>query len=910
MPAVILLKVLLHNNDEQILRSEGSVDLIFIPLLTLSMLWQVFARIPPVIVIIISEVALDNLKQFFTISCSWNEMKKTKIILILVLLLLVFLQTSSALAHPADVYTHNIHVNLSQDALTIEWEIKPGPLLIQAIWFEADQDQDGSVSQQEADEWAAPRVSKFTALLGSQNLPLTLDEVKFPSTLDSFQAGLEYVTIHLSTPIAASNDVYRLTLHNGMEEQKSLNWFYLSAKDELKFEAPRQNNSKITFQVFPPSAQTNEQLLTTWDSSMPSLSSWQGGQAATATPPPSAPTQQQNANLEQLLDLVRAKEVTPSFYIFALGISLVLGALHALTPGHGKTVVAAYLVGSRGTTWHAVVLGTVVTLTHTGSVFLLGIFTLAASQYILPTTIIPLLEILSGLLIVGLGLYLLWQRFQYWLKSRQPAIESKSHERKYSLNPSSASKKVSGAIKVQKMDANLHHHGDGKMHSHNVPETLTWRSLIALGVSGGLVPCPDAIAILLVAVAINRIFLGLALIVSFSLGLAVVLIVIGLLMVNSRRLFDRVSFLDKLAPVMPIVSALIVLILGFGLTWGAYVRARESLGLAGTSAGGVDAARILYQVEGEDRVKRLFVADVKDGQSTALTDAEKNVVDFSLSSDETQLIYVVQTEELQNEMWLANLTSGESRKIYDCTDAVCSQPVWSPDGARIIFEHISLTGADATGLTTLWWIDTRTNEVKPLFQEGKLPGANPRWSPDGKWLSYATSENVRLYNFETGESRTVKSILGASAAWSPDGKSVLYRDVIIQNSQFITQLFVYDLDAKTSTNISPDPGFENILAAWSPDGKQIAVVRRDLSVTRGDQIWLMQADGSDAHAVTDQANVLHGTLAWSGDGSYILYDLYDLDSFPLSSKLQMVDVDSGKVTDFGIAGYNPKWIWP
>ncbi len=217
---------------------------------------------------------------------------------------------------------------------------------------------------------------------------------------------------------------------------------------------------------------------------------------------------------------------------------------------------------------------------------------------------------------------------------------------------------------------------------------------------------------------------------------------IGLLMVNSRRLFDRVSFLDKLAPVMPIVSALIVLILGFGLTWGAYVRARESLGLAGTSAGGVDAARILYQVEGEDRVKRLFVADVKDGQSTALTDAEKNVVDFSLSSDETQLIYVVQTEELQNEMWLANLTSGESRKIYDCTDAVCSQPVWSPDGARIIFEHISLTGADATGLTTLWWIDTRTNEVKPLFQEGKLPGANPRWSPDGKWLSYATSENV------------------------------------------------------------------------------------------------------------------------------------------------------------------------
>ncbi len=837
-------------------------------------------------------------------------MKKTKFIPALLFFLLIFLPVSSVTAHPADVYTHNIRVNISQDSLSIQWEVKPGPLLIQAIWFEADRDQDGSVSQQEADEWAAPRISKFTALLGSQNLPLTLDDVKFPSTLDSFQAGLEYVTIYFSTPLAVSNDVYRLTLHNGMEEQKSLNWFYLSVEGELKFEAPRQNNSKITFQVFPPSAQTDEQLLTTWDSSMPSLSSWQGGQAATATPPPSAPTQQQNANLEQLLDLVRAKDVTPSFYIFALGISLLLGALHALTPGHGKTVVAAYLVGSRGTTWHAVVLGTVVTLTHTGSVFLLGIITLAASQYILPTTIIPLLEILSGLLILGLGLYLLWQRFQYWLKSRQPAIESKSRERKYSLTPSSSSKKVSGAIKVQKMDTSMHHHGDGKMHSHDVPEALTWRSLIALGVSGGLVPCPDAIAILLVAVAINRIFLGLALIVSFSLGLAVVLIVIGLLMVNSRRLFDRVSFIDKLAPVMPIISALIVLILGLGLTWGAYARAKESFGLGEAGAGGVNEARVIYQVEGEDRVKQLFVADVKDYQSVALTDSASNVVDFSLSPDETQVVYVVQTEELQNEMWLVNLTSGESKKISNCTNAVCSQPVWSPDGSRIIFEHISLTGADATGLTTLWWIDMQTNEVMPLFQEGKLPGANPRWSPDGKWLSYATSENVRLYNFETGESRTVKSILGASAAWSPDGKSVLYRDVIIQNSQFITQLFVYDLEAKTSTNISPDLGFENILAAWSPDGEQIAVVRRDLSVTRGDQIWLMQADGGNAHALTDAPNVLHGTLGWSGDGKYILYDLYDLDSFPLASKLQMVNVDSAEITDFGITGYNPKWIWP
>ncbi|MBL8103574.1 MAG: hypothetical protein JNM02_13655, partial [Anaerolineales bacterium] len=137
---------------------------------------------------------------------------------------------------------------------------------------------------------------------------------------------------------------------------------------------------------------------------------------------------------EILLDLVRRKEFSLSFYLFALVIALALGALHALTPGHGKTVVAAYLVGSRGTTLHAVALGTIVTLTHTGSVFLLGIITLAASQYILPTTIIPLLEILSGLLIVGLGFYLLWQRFISWRTSLNPVQDKQP--RNISLVPS------------------------------------------------------------------------------------------------------------------------------------------------------------------------------------------------------------------------------------------------------------------------------------------------------------------------------------------------------------------------------------------------------------------------------------------------------------------------------------------
>src|SRR5689334_14258798 len=122
-------------------------------------------------------------------------MKKSKLILLLLFLSLLFGQARTAFAHPADVYTHNIHVQITQDALSITWEIKPGPLLIQALWFDADKDQDGLVSVDEANEWSSSRISKFSALLGGQKLLLNVDEVKFPESIDSFQAGLEFITI-------------------------------------------------------------------------------------------------------------------------------------------------------------------------------------------------------------------------------------------------------------------------------------------------------------------------------------------------------------------------------------------------------------------------------------------------------------------------------------------------------------------------------------------------------------------------------------------------------------------------------------------------------------------------------------------------------------------------------------------
>jgi ABC-type nickel/cobalt efflux system permease component RcnA len=233
----------------------------------------------------------------------------------------------------------------------------------------------------------------------------------------------------------------------------------------------------------------------------------------------------------------------------ALALAVMLGGLHALTPGHGKTLVAAYLVGSRGTVRHAVALGGIVTFTHTASVIAIGLIALFASRFIVPDVLVPTLEIGSGALVVALGARLVWQRWAAF-RRRRDSDQLHAHPHHGHDHP--------------------HDHGDGHVHSHLPPaEGFRVGSLVAMGVSGGLVPCPEALGIMIVAVGLNRILLGLGLIVSFSLGLAAVLIGVGILLVRSRSLVERVGGLGvRFSTGLPLGSAVIVTALGIGITLG------------------------------------------------------------------------------------------------------------------------------------------------------------------------------------------------------------------------------------------------------------------------------------------------------------------------------------------------------
>jgi nickel/cobalt exporter len=239
--------------------------------------------------------------------------------------------------------------------------------------------------------------------------------------------------------------------------------------------------------------------------------------------------------------------------ISAALIAAGLGALHALEPGHGKTIVAAYLVGSRGTAKHAVLLGIVVTAAHTSGVFLLGAVTLYASRYIVPEQLYPWLGAISGLSVAGLGIFTF---LRHW--TGETGEHSHAPGKPHSHWFLSMFKQG-----VPKQSTNMLVAADSKP----VEQTLSLTELCMLGITGGIVPCPAALVVLLSAFSLHRIGFGLFLITAFSVGLAAVLVMVGLMMVYTKRLMAaRVEAGSAARRYLPLLSSAFMVVLGVGIT--------------------------------------------------------------------------------------------------------------------------------------------------------------------------------------------------------------------------------------------------------------------------------------------------------------------------------------------------------
>jgi nickel/cobalt exporter len=293
---------------------------------------------------------------------------------------------------------------------------------------------------------------------------------------------------------------------------------------------------------------------------------------------PAAPAEP--AKTDYLASLLGRKQISMGLVLAGMAVAFGLGAVHGLSPGHGKTIVAAYLVGSRGTMKHAAILGATVTFTHTASVFALGLATLFLSEYVAPQKIAPVLGVISGVSIVAVGGWLLftrWKALRHALQHERHDAHAHSHHELHHHEHGDPETAGIATHEHSHSHHELHHHehGDpetaGKTthgHSHLPEGDITMGSLLALGASGGLVPCPSALVLLLSSVALGHVALGMTLLVAFSLGLAGVLMGIGMMVLYARRWLPDPAAAGRHAVLRwtPVASAGVIVVVGVVMT--------------------------------------------------------------------------------------------------------------------------------------------------------------------------------------------------------------------------------------------------------------------------------------------------------------------------------------------------------
>ncbi len=433
---------------------------------------------------------------------------------------------SVASAHPLGNFTinHYAGVTVRPDAVIVDYVIDMAEIPAFQESSAIDRDGDGVVSQGELAAYSAARCEALRPGLSVHidARPVTLSVTGAMAALPVGQAGLSTLRLEcgysgvLGAVAGGRSRVLELADANYGER---IGWREIVARGE-----------GVELNTTLPTASASARL-TAYPQEIRVTSA---GTVIDQAPPaesPAAPATDGRPT-DPLASLINRAQLSPFGMAAALVLAFGLGILHSLTPGHGKTVMAAYLVGTRGTRGQALVLGPVVALSHTAGVLLLGAITLSASQLIAPERLYPYLSTASGAIVLGIGVTLLARRIR----------GSHGHD---------------------------HTHG----HAHERPATTTafgWRPLVALGLSGGLVPSASALLLLLGAIQFDRIGLGMVLILAFGFGMAATLVTVGLALVGARRVAQDVAgryrSVGRAIHFIPELAALVVVLFGVAMT--------------------------------------------------------------------------------------------------------------------------------------------------------------------------------------------------------------------------------------------------------------------------------------------------------------------------------------------------------
>lgn len=476
-----------------------------------------------------------------------------------------------ALAHPLGNFSVNCYsrIELASQHIALFYVLDMAEIPTFQEFASIDRDEDGTISETEHEQYLASRLASLQSNLHLEvdGTPLRLQVDEQSLAFPAGQGGLQTMRLEARflAELPASGGTRRVTFRDENYAER-LGWqeIVLRSADGIEILQSSVPTEDISQEL---RAYPDELLQSPLKVSEATFSFQLGGVSSGSTMASQSVLPVIGVSTDKFAELITTRFPRSSGQAFGVGTFILalmaafgFGAAHALTPGHGKTIVAAYLVGSRGTMRHAIFLGLTTTMTHTAGVFALGFITLFLSQYILPEQLYPWLGLFSGLLVVGIGFSIFGQRLREFINPNLGHHHHHHHDYDDAHH----------AHHHHDETHHAHHHDSSHHHSHLPPgtdgELITWRRLLALGISGGILPCPSALVVLLSAIALQRVGIGLLLIVAFSVGLASVLTGIGILMVYAGRLFERIPVGGRVIKALPVASAFIITIVGIGLT--------------------------------------------------------------------------------------------------------------------------------------------------------------------------------------------------------------------------------------------------------------------------------------------------------------------------------------------------------
>ena len=486
----------------------------------------------------------------------------------------VLLTPALAYAHPLGNFTVNTYAGLrvGADRVDVDFVVDMAEIPTFQARSDIDRNGDDEIAPAEAARYAKSRCSEMTKglRLVVDGAALALHFGASAATLPIGQAGLATLRLECQYNAAVSSaDTHTLSFANRNLGDR-VGWHEVTAVGAGAVlhgsDVPSRSLSARLTQY------PANRLQSPLDVRTAQVEFREGG-AATSAPAPATiqtPTGSVVRGFDDLTQSftssVAARNLTVGLALVALAIGVGLGAIHAFAPGHGKTVMAAYLVGERGTVRDGLLIGLTVAATHTVGVLTLG-GVLTASQEFAPEALYPYLSLASGVCFVALGATLLWRAFQ----RRGLGLAMLGHHHHAWAHKGEGNGHDHHDDDHHDHDHGVHDHDHGDHdhnhdHDHDRSSRPSRRSLITLGFVGGMVPTPTAVVVLLGATAIGRAWFGVLLVLAYGLGMAATLVAAGVLLARARRRFDlktRSARALRIATLIPVATALVVI--GSGL---------------------------------------------------------------------------------------------------------------------------------------------------------------------------------------------------------------------------------------------------------------------------------------------------------------------------------------------------------